>query len=250
MPATVTDSTLTGHQALEALLPWYANGTLTPVETATVEHHLAECGACRAELEQCRALAQTLQPDASEVWRPSPGGFDRLLAQIDRLEAPLAPAQSHHSDASDARPAPAYTRRPTLLERLRDWLGSTPHPVRWTLALESLAVVALLLIALPPGKVVTAPDYETLSNDDQLLSPATGPRLRVIFDETATVGDLQRLLREIGGGIVAGPTALGVYTVALAGGSRAEQNQADALNRLRGHPQVRLAEPQTQGIKP
>jgi len=231
---TLTDnrSTSNPHEDIEALLPWYANGTLTPTETATMEQHLAHCPACRAELAQCRALATVVRGSAA-AWQPPPDGFDRLMAQIDRLEA---------------KPAPVGPPSPTLLQRLLDWLGATPNPVRWTLALESLAVAALLLVAILPARKM-APDYETLSGGTERPA-ATGPRLRVVFADAATAGDIRQLLRDIDGNIVAGPTALGVYTVALPAGERPEQRLADALSRLRDRDRVKLAEPVASGGAP
>lgn len=232
--STTTDdrSTLSPHEEIEALLPWYANGTLTPAETATVERHLAQCPACRAELKQCHALATAVR-DTAESWQPAPGGFDRLMAEIDRLEA---------------KPTPAKTRSPPLLQRILDWLGATPNPVRWTLALESMAVAALLLVVALP-MLRTAPEYETLSSDTEPAA-AKGPRLRVVFADSATVGDIRQLLRDIDGNIVAGPTALGVYTVALPAADRPDQTLARALSGLRARNQVKLAEPVAGGGEP
>ena len=104
MSTTTDDHSVTNHphDEIEALLPWYANGTLTVAETATVERHLAHCPACRADLEQCRALATAVQRN-EESWQPAPGGFDRLMAEIDRLEA---------------KPTPAKTGSSSLLQRI------------------------------------------------------------------------------------------------------------------------------------
>lgn len=221
------------HEAIAMLLPWYANGTLAPAETAPVEQHLARCHACRAELARCRTLVTAIgQENQREDWQPAPDGFDRLLAQIDRLEG---------------KPTSAVTRRPTLLERLGAWLGATPAPVRWTLALESLAVAALLLVVALPGTRLPS-DYETLSGVPR--PPAAGPRLRVVFADATTAKDIQNLLQEIDGSIVAGPTALGVYTVTLPAGARSEQLLAAALGTLRARPHVRLAEAFTDGDNP
>ena len=222
------------HAAIEALLPWYANGTLTPVETAAVEQHLTHCHACRAEVARCRTLATAIgQENQREVWQPAPDGFDRLLAQIDQLEG---------------EPTSAVTRRPRLLERLSVWLGATPNPVRWTLALESLAVAALLLVIALPGTRLPS-DYETLSGAPRPPA-ATGPRLRIVFADAATAKDIQSLLQEIDGSIVAGPTALGVYPVPLPAGARSDQVRAAALGTLRARHHVRLAEAATDGDHP
>lgn len=226
MTALMTDlPTVNPHQDIEELLPWYANDTLTPDERLTVERHLEQCPACRTELAQCHALATHLHPPSGETWQPPAGHFDRLMADIDRLAAPPAPART----------------RPLLPQRILDWLRATPAPVRWTLAFESLAVAGLLL-ALLPATLFNDPGYETLSASDPPV--ATGePRLRVAFAERMTVGELRTLLRDIGGQIVAGPSALGVYTVAVTGGERPAETQNRAVTALRAHEQVRLAEP-------
>ena len=227
--STTPDSSLPldPHATLVALLPWYVNDTLSPAERAAVDQHLGECPACRAELAHCHALANTVQ-DPAPIWQPAPGAFERLMADIERMEAPLTPAPR---------------RTMPFWHRIRDWLGATPSPVRWTLALEGMAVAALLLIVILPGARLTA-DYETLSSGS--AQPATaGPRLRIVFVERATARDMQRLLLAIEGSIVAGPGALGVYTVALPAGARA----ADALSSLRADPAVRLAEA-AQEVRP
>jgi len=234
MSTTTDDHSVTNHphDEIEALLPWYANGTLTPAETATVERHLAHCPACRADLEQYRALATAVQRN-EESWQPAPGGFDRLMAEIDRLEAKSTPAKTSSS---------------SLLQRILNWLQATPNPVRWTLALESMAVAALLLIVATP-MLRTVPEYETLSSGAE--QPATKePHLRVVFADAATVREIRQLLRDIDGNIVAGPTALGVYTVALPATDHSDRALAQALANLRARNQVKLAEPIASGGKP
>lgn len=228
MTALITDfPTVNPHREIEELLPWYVNDTLTPDEKLTVEHHLEQCPACRTELEQCRALATWVHEPAEEAWQPPAHHFDRLMADIDRLTPPPAQTKS----------APAGWRR--ILEGWR----ATPTLVRWTLAFESLAVAGLLLALLPATRL-NDPGYETLSASDAPLSTGE-PRLRVVFTESMTVGELHTLLRDIGGQIVAGPTALGIYTVAVTGGERPAEAQNQAVTALRAHEQVRLAEPLT-----
>ena len=66
---------------------------------------------------------------------------------------------------------------------------------------------------------------------------------QVVFTAPMTVGELQALLQDIGGQIVAGPTSLGVYTVAVTGNEPPVAARNRALATLRAHAQVRLAEP-------
>jgi len=216
--------TIDPHQAIEELLPWYANGALNPAERIAVEQHLERCSACRLELAQCRVLVTQFHDRAEAAWQPPAGHFDRLLADIDRLPPPVS-----------ANPPPP------LRQRLLGWLRITPSPVRWTLALESLAVAALLLIVAMPLQR-TLPDYETLSSDAE--PTVAGTRLRTVFAESATIGEIQQLLHSIDAAIVAGPTTLGVYTLVVPGGDRPAEARDRAVAILRAHAQqVRLVEP-------
>lgn len=226
MTALITDfPTVNPHREIQELLPWYANDTLIPDERLMVERHIEQCPACRTELEQCRALATRIHEPAEEVWQPPAHHFDRLMADIDRLTPPPAPTKSTS----------------VWWQRILEGWRATPRPVRWTLTFESLAVAGLLLALLPATRL-NDPGYETLSTN--AATPVTGePRLRVAFAEPMTVGELRTLLRDIDGQIVAGPTALGVYTITVTGGERPTEAQDRAVVALRAHEQVRLAEP-------
>ncbi len=226
MTALITDfPTVNPHRAIQELLPWYANDTLTPDERLTIERHIEQCPTCRRELEQCRALATRIRQPSEVAWRLPASHFDRLMADIDRLT-----------------PLPVQARiAPTGWQRILEGLQATPAPVRWILAFQSLAVIGLLLALLPATRL-NDPGYETLSANE--APPATRePRLRVAFAEPMTVGELRTLLRDISGQIVAGPTALGIYTIAVTGGERPAEAQNRTVTKLRAHEHVRLAEP-------
>ncbi len=217
------------HAEIQALLPWYASETLNVDETHKVEQHLRQCADCQAELAQCRALAKAVQAEPGH-WQPAPDAFDRLMADIEQLETKPA-----------AKTAPISS----LFQRIQAWFEITPGPIRWTLALETMAVAALVLVMATPG-LRTAADYETLSSNIT-QGTAPGPRLHIIFTDSATISDMQRLLLDIEGNIIAGPTALGVYTVALPSDSGMEPTLSNTLARLRAHSQIRLVEPVARG---
>ena len=226
-PSLTTDAPpLDPHAAATLLLPWYANGTLSPEETRQVEVHLGHCPHCRAELEQYRILGEQVRAQPEWTWQPPSGHFERLMADIDRLDTPAVPVRAKLSP----------------WQRLMDWLRETPQPVRWTLAAESLALAMLVLVVWLPGRPVVEPGFETLSSVTTSTRP-TGPRLRVGFDPTLRIADLQSLLQVLHGQIVAGPSALGIYTVALDAEGRPEAALDHALTVLRAHHQVLLAEP-------
>lgn len=209
------------HEAVATDLAWFANGTLGPEHEARVRAHLAQCTICRHDLAALEAMAHNLQlPDVVER---SPGpALARVLPRIDAFE----------------------TRR----ARTRAWLRRfAPGGRRWrALALPAaIAVQAIVILALvlrPNGLPIDAPDapprYRTLTNPAPL--PADDVRLRVVFDDHASVADLRALLDQIDGELVAGPSAAGVLTVRLS--RRDPGDSLRALEIARAHPGVRLAE--------
>ena len=101
------------HQDIEELLPWYANGTLTPAERLTVEQHLEQCPACRLELEQCRVFGDPI---------PRPGRGRMATAR-----RPFRPADGRHRppDTAGSRPAPPHAAATAV------GAGCEPLPLRY-----------------------------------------------------------------------------------------------------------------------
>ncbi len=208
------------HEEVQPLLPWYANGTLDEAEQAWVEDHLAHCEECRAEAEDCGALATAVR--ASEIMAPAPHPVElaRLLARIDAAEETESGGWG--------------------LERwLRGTLGGTPAAVRWALA----AQLALLLGAgVLLGRDRPAPSSQSFHTLADAVAPAaTGPELRIVFREDATEGEIRDLLLPLEAEIVAGPSPLGVYTLALPAGADREPLPV-VLAHLRVQDAVRFVE--------
>lgn len=217
-----------GHDFVVELLPWYANGTLNPVEQAQVDQHLPSCSECRQQLTQYRQLdnARIVSSDA-QAWRPSPAQFSRILQDIDDLE-------------SAAGKAVSPVRMPGLFGNLSAWLKATPSPVYWFMTLETvtLAALVLLVVAQPPQQP-GAQLFQTLSNERPLVT-ATLPRLSIVFAEDITEREIRALLQKQHGQLVQGPSMLGVYTVQLTTGRAHELRQT--MTALRGNPKVKLVE--------
>mgnify|MGYP001791279808 CR=1 FL=1 len=83
----------------------------------------------------------------------------------------------------------------------------------WKYAAAALAVVAALQTAVLVQPFTQAPTetYVTASAND-----AETPAVNVIFRPTATAEELTLALKSVDGEIIAGPSALGLYTVAFA----------------------------------
>ncbi len=215
-------------QAVQELLPWYANGTLRGEERTHVVQHLATCGVCQQELTLWRGTAALVQavPEEAPQLRAPEESLAALLAHIDAMEA--------------ATPLPWWQRLWQSFEQYTMTLWDAPRPVRWTLALASLLVVILagtLWRTALPGST-----YQTLSQPET-ASALPALSVRVVFADDMMERDIRALLLQVQASFVQGPSRLGVYTVVLENsppqGMRVEQR----LQSLRAHPQVRLAEP-------
>jgi len=209
------------HESAWELLPWYVNGSLNADEAVPVERHLANCPACRQEVERCRNLALVTRSSRLENrqgWAPSPRHFGQILAQVDAAET-----------------APS-TGRPSLAHRLRSWLLETPTPMRWAFAFQAALIVALTGVLFAPAP----PDapYETLSRTAESAA-SERVRLRMVFAEEATEKELRDLLHDIDATIVDGPTPQGIYTVQLSVAASASAEQISA--KVARHPKVRFA---------
>jgi hypothetical protein len=164
------------HQAMQELLPWFVNGTLSGEQLAMVGDHLLGCAQCRQDVEWQRSVAAA-GPAAPEL------DMERALGRLmPRLEARAAPQ-----------------RRPSWFAR--GWMP-------WALAGQGalIAVLAAVMVAAPDTR---QPDYRVLG-----AGPATAAgNMVVAFRPEATLADLQRLTRANGARIVDGPTVTGAYVL-------------------------------------
>lgn len=206
------------HQRVWELLPWYANGTLQPGESRTVEEHAARCDRCREELESCRQLGEAVRKSGQIAPTLHPAQLTRLMARLDDAEGS------------------------SLRKRLGGLLAATPKPVRWALA-GQLATVLLLAAGwiwnpAPPPPAAPAPaEFRTLSDPEP---SSTSTRIRVVFAEEATERQIRDTLLAVGGRLADGPSPLGAYTVELREG---QDPLPIVLAHLRSRPEVRFAEP-------
>jgi hypothetical protein len=210
----VTGSEPFSHDRAFELLPWLVNGTLAGVEREAVELHARACIACRRELKEQQALyAAARARHAVDV--SAAAGFDRLSSELDAV--------------------PAGTRW-----RLR-YATAAPFAIA---AAAGIAVLAILLWLTPLPR--PADDYATLATtrvaDDTLLD--------IVFAEATTAAEIQALLDDIGGTIVAGPTPLGRYSVRLTGPAPDDARLAELLASLNKDRRVRFAGPALSKVEP
>ena len=210
MTAQVFPFDASAHLTVDALLPFYVNGTLSRAEQSFVQQHVDACARCQQE---ARALQDLFSGLAVE------------MADLDTTPLPSinpVPAFAGLESSLDERaPASNVWRR-------------TPAWARWALAATLITIVTLsgiLLTALGDGAT-----YRTLGAANT-ASAGTTP-IAVMFDSDITESELQRIVLSAGARISDGPTKAGVFVLDVA-----NDNVDRGLRMLRSEHAVRLAEP-------
>jgi hypothetical protein len=200
------------HQQAAQVLPWFVNGTLTGQEHAAVEAHVRDCLRCRSELEQLNRWQGEFSQMMHERPVPPAVASSRAAALIARAAAADGPAPVRESERTPLHAG----RRRSVVDAIAAWVAVpsqwlTAAPRAAVLAISMLLVAGALTWSLLPRAPDTA-DFRTLTTPDSL--PA-GQYLRVVLHPQSDAGSMDRLLREFGLTIVAGPSEHGVYTLTL-----------------------------------
>lgn len=197
----------TAHKVVDALLPWYVNGTLEDGEREYVRIHLEECAQCRQEAVWLRDLHA-----ACRTAKSVPGATD-----------PLRHLRRQLDTRSTKRGLPARLRHA--------WEGSN----RWT-RWGGAASLVLIVVALATPVLREAGEpalYRTLGASTTTASGS----LVVVFDPATTEAELRRVLREADARLVNGPTRSNAYILEIPIAKR-----QDALRTLRSERAVVLVE--------
>lgn len=210
------------HNEIWEILPWYVNDSLSPQELADVEAHVKDCALCEAEVARCKNLNQSVKSNDRETWSPSAPHFARILDIVDGYEKRVTTKKSS-----------------SWLANWLPWLSATPGPARFALGLQGALVLVLATTLIYRGLVPTE-NYHTLS-DPAPRTQNAGMKIRVVFAEDISEKEIRTLLLSISSKLVAGPSSLGVYTIALSQ-EQSAPNANQAIKQLRASPKIRLAE--------
>jgi hypothetical protein len=105
--------------------------------------------------------------------------------------------------------------------------------------------VLAILLWFTPLPDLNRDGYQTLAD-----APTDGALVDIVFADKTTAAEMQALLDDIDGEIVAGPTRLGRYSVRI-GGEHAKREQLDKLvGALAADPRVRFAGPTLAEVEP
>ncbi len=181
---------------VQALLPWYLNGTLSAEDKALVERELQTSPDLRDELALLQRLQAAVVQDNEAIEPPPAADFDRLMAQIEAEDR--------------TQQIVAQQKREAFWDRLRNLFPFAEPVLRAVPTLAAVLIVAQAAVIF--GMI-------TLGGPDAVHETATGgvelPKTTVLvmFDEQARLADIQAVLADLDGNIVKGPTDQGVYVV-------------------------------------
>lgn len=183
------------------LLPWYAAGSLDTEEAQQVADLVEQSPELKQELSQLRLVQDAVADVGEEEPQFRPQMIQEALAQIDEMEANKVVSISWNKRVKQA--ASDY------LSRLQ-W-EATPAFAK-AAVFAQVALVGLLSVALlnsNSGEQVA----ETLSGDS--VTADSRQTINVSFNEGVTEIALRQYLNSLGAEIVSGPSALGIYTIAV-----------------------------------
>ena len=190
---------------LEALLPFYLNGTLEGEDLAAVEAWLQSDPAAISALGEAEAEFSGTAA-ANEAIRPPADALSRFARALD----------------AEAGPAPAAAG-PSFLSRMWERFMGLPVGVAWATAAAALAFI-LVQAAIEPGR--QGANFEVAGTEEER---AAMPFALVTFRPDATIAEINDVLAGNGASIYAGPAAGGVFKVAIAATTAEEYDRIVGL---------------------
>lgn len=185
------DPDMTRRDALEALLPFYLNGTLDGDDLAVVEAWLASDPAAAVALEEAAAeLAGSTS--ANEALRPPADALVRFSKMLEQ----------------EAGPARAKASAPPL-SRLWTRIAGLPAGFGWAAA---AAAIALVLVQAAANYASRGNGYEIAGGQHDLNAL---PFALVVFAPDAGMAEITAFLDANDAAIAGGPMAGGVFRIAI-----------------------------------
>ena len=195
-------SDMTHSEAID-LLAWYVTDSLDADESAAVARHVEACETCKQEVRELKLVHRSVAEVGVEEPAYRPAIADEALARIDAM-AQERKRESHGPLAALA----------SVLRALAHGIGWDATPVFARVALVAQFALLLAIGTIAMRERPTAIDRVYTTTAAQTTAPA-GARLSVVFRDSATIEQVQTLLGELDSQIVAGPTAMGFYTIAI-----------------------------------
>lgn len=267
------------HEAAQALLPWYAADRLDAADSAAVRRHLADCAACRAELDfERRVQAAAALPGgrvgvdqrgaAGPATATGPNFAGGLAAAgptivadpttsagLSAAAGPIAAAAELNVERALAAllprldtPAPVPKPAPTLAPAPTSAPTSAPARSWWRRVAANDAswlrwALAAQFIVIAGLALLLARPVTDDGAYHVLGAGAASGNLVVMFKPETAERDLRRILQANGAHVVDGPTVTDAYLLSV-------PDPRTARARLRAEPAVVLAETLDGGALP
>ena len=190
------------RERISLLVPAYLRGELSAEERLQVEAAAKSDPAIADDIRFQRELRRTLQSGGGQPVDEA-AGLDRLMASVRVEVAPVT------------EPSPTIKPVPVAANDA----GASPR--LWRIAAAALATLAVGQGIFIGTQIGDAPGY-TLASE-----ASTQAVRKVAFAPDAALSDIELLLRDVDAEIVAGPGALGLYTLGF--GSEAACAAASTL---------------------
>jgi hypothetical protein len=209
------------HQELEALLPWYAAGTLSRRDADRVEQALAGDRELARQYDLVREeLVETIHLNET-LGAPSARAMERLFAAI---------------DAEEAR-APRYRRWFDLGSRISEFLSSlTPR----TLARSAMAAALAILVQAAVIASVVVKEQGSPSGPELASAPNEGSYVLVRFAPQATANDITNFLGAYKAKVVDGPLNMGtpLYVIRLSETKLPKEEVGKIIRQMRSESKI------------
>ncbi len=215
------------RQEAEELLPWFVAGTLDEAETRAVQAFIDSGEISTEAIEELSLFAETVSERQAHEPAYNPAILNKAMSQLDGItqeapEVPVVVGEVGRDGGAGGRIGAVEGARdesPGLIQRILEALqwAATPPMARVVVA-GQFALLFGLAVMIATGTEEAAPEsnpetaYGTVAGTEGVLEAD----LSFSFAPGTTEADLRALLLEHQLSLVAGPSALGLYTAAAA----------------------------------
>ena len=197
----------------EELLPWHVAGTLSVEESMVVQAFIDSGEISATEVDSLATFAEVVAAPSPAEPAYNPAILKRALEQLDDVvqEAPAEPLVV--SEAMASRPAASETE-PGLLQKLLAMLQWSATPVLARVVVAGQFALLLGFAVLFGGQIGDSSGGAETVGGSNVGQPAD---FSLIFSANAREAEIRALLLAHGATIVAGPSSIGIYQIAIPG---------------------------------
>ncbi|SNY94193.1 hypothetical protein SAMN04515647_4516 [Cohaesibacter sp. ES.047] len=190
---------------IEKLLPWYSKGLLERDQTEQVDAYLKANPEMQMQLDLIAEEADAVERIHASLGAPKPGGLDRLMADIDAIEAEKAPVSNTAN---------------SLADKCKAFFDNFSSPGMRIAAMAAALVVVIQGVIIGglieggqkanvPGSVSSR--FTTASGPAEAVRVDGGAVFLVSFRKDARIDAVAALLKTQSARIISGPKAGGFF---------------------------------------